>query len=59
MAIGRYSKVRGKAGNALFIVARDEDGEITAAWAGIVGKDGIKPDVFYTIGADGKPIEVT
>jgi hypothetical protein len=40
-------------------VYRDDDYKIIHAWAGIAGQGGIRPDVFYTLGADGKPVEVT
>ena len=58
MASGFEGRVMGTDGNALFLVRRDSDGEITHAWAGIVGRDGIEPNVWYTLGADGKPEEV-
>ena len=62
-ATGFYGKARGKDGNALFLVRRRDDysdrhGEILHAWAGIVGRDGIKPDTWYTLDVDGKPTEV-
>ncbi|MER8941305.1 hypothetical protein NKH82_17620 [Mesorhizobium sp. M0915] len=56
-ASGYEGKARGKDGCALFLVERSTSGEILNAWAGIVGKDGIKADTFYRL-ADGKPIEV-
>jgi len=48
----------GADGNALFLVHRNDEGEITHAWAGIVGQNGIKPDTFYSLGEDGNPVEV-
>ncbi|RWQ56510.1 MAG: hypothetical protein EOS82_03165 [Mesorhizobium sp.] len=56
-ASGYEGKARGKDGCALFLVERSTNGEILNAWAGIVGRDGIKADTFYRI-ADGKPVEV-
>lgn len=56
-AAGYKGKVRGKEGNALFLVERNTSGEITAVWSGVAGRDGIKPDTFYQL-ADGKPVEV-
>ncbi len=48
----------GKTGNALFLVYRDLNTyDILHAWAGIVGRDGIKPEVWYVLGANGKPVE--
>ena len=58
MAAGVAGRVQGAVGNALFLVYRDQNGEILHAWAGIAGRDGIKPLTFYTLGADGKPVEV-
>ena len=55
MASGYAGRVMGKIGNALFLVERNGSYEIIAVWAGIVGRDGIKPDVFYTL-KDGKPV---
>jgi len=57
LATGRHGRASGDIGCALFLVERAEDGTIIHAWAGIVGRDGIKPDVFYML-RDGKPVEV-
>jgi hypothetical protein len=56
-ASGDQGRVRGKDGNALFLVHRDASGNITHAWAGIVGRNGIKPDTWYRLGPDGNPVE--
>ena len=57
---GYQSRVMGAEGNALFLVYRDpNNGTILHAWAGIVGHDGIKPLVWYSLSDDGKPVEVT
>jgi hypothetical protein len=56
-ASGYLGKVSGKEGNALFLVERDRwDGPVLNVWAGVVGKDGIKPETFYTL-RNGKPVE--
>ena len=62
-ASGHSGKVSGAAGSSLHLDERTwapgtkQHGEIIAVWAGIVGRDGIKPDTFYTL-KNGKPIEV-
>ena len=35
-----------------------ETSEIKHAWAGIVGGDGIKPGIWYSLNADGLPVIV-
>ena len=63
MASGFYGKAKGVEGAALFLVYRDENsdgddyGQILHAKAAIVGKDGIKPDVWYSLNADGEIVE--
>ena len=49
--------MRGKEGCALFLAERDDNGEIVHAWAGIAGRDSIKPDTWYRL-ESGKPVEV-
>jgi len=56
-ATGTRGKVMGKEGNALFLVYRDDDWNIVHAWAGIVGQNGIKPETWYSLNADGQPVE--
>jgi hypothetical protein len=61
-ATGFNGRAMGAEGNALFLVERIESygydhGKIIAAWAGIVGQDGIRPDTWYTL-KGGKPVEV-
>ena len=57
-APGRNGKAKGIDGAALFLVYRDSEWNIKHVWAGIVGRDGIKPDTFYALGNDGRPVEV-
>ena len=57
-ASGPQGAAKGKIGCALFLVYRNENTDaIEHAWAGIVGRDGVKPDVFYTLTAKGEPKE--
>ena len=55
LASGREGAASGKAGNALFLVYRDDEWNILHAWAGVVGRDGIEPDVWYRLDAGGVP----
>ncbi|WP_423197883.1 Phage tail protein [Cupriavidus sp. H19C3] len=63
MSSGFYGKAKGIDGAAIFLVFRDVDGEgdeygrIVHARAAIVGRDGIKPDTFYTLNAEGEIVE--
>ena len=57
-ASGCNGRARGVDGAALFLVYRDANWNVVHAWAGIVGRDGIKPDTWYRLGEDGQPQEV-
>jgi len=57
-ASGRNGRARGADGCALFLTCRDSNWRITHAWAGIVGRDGIKPDTWYSLDESGAPVEV-
>jgi hypothetical protein len=55
-ATGDQGAAMGADGNALFLVEREAyTGRILHAWAGVVGRDGIKPLTWYTL-RDGKPV---
>lgn len=54
----RFGKAKGAAGNALFLVHRNDDYQITHASAAIVGQNGIKPDVWYELDEEGRFVEV-
>jgi hypothetical protein len=57
MACGYGGRAAASEGSAIFLVERNGDWEITAVFAGIAGRDGIKPDTFYTL-RNGQPKEV-
>jgi hypothetical protein len=57
-ASGNYGKARGNSGCALFLVERNIKREIIAVWAGIAGRDEIKPDTFYRL-VNGLPVEAS
>ena len=56
MASGYKGRAMGAVGNALFLVERNDNYEIVAVWAGIVGRDEIKAGVWYTL-QGGEPVE--
>ena len=47
MSVGLEGKVMGAIGNALFSLERAENGDVLSVACGVVGQDGILPDVFY------------
>lgn len=58
-ATGYQGAAMGANGNAVFLVYRDpKTGRILHAWAGIVGRDGVKPLTWYRLDATGKPLEI-
>ena len=57
-ASGYEGSASGAAGNALFLVFRDDCYNIIHAKAAIVGRDGIKANTFYRLDKDGGFVEV-
>ena len=49
-----YGKAKGVEGAALFLTYRSADGAILHAKALIVGRDGVQPDRFYRLNAQGE-----
>ena len=58
MSCGYDGRVQAADGNAMFLVERDDNYNIVNVWAGIAGRDGIKPGVWYHL-VEGKPVEVS
>ncbi|GGA63688.1 DUF7666 domain-containing protein [Pelagibacterium lentulum] len=54
---GIDGKARGIEGAALHLDERDSEGTIIAVWAGIVGRNGIKPMTWYAL-KNGEPTEI-
>ena len=57
MVSGWEGRAKGVKGSALFLVHRDDEGNITHAKAAIVGKSKIKPDVWYALDETGRFVE--
>ena len=63
-ATGFFGKVSGVDGSPLHLDRRtynpggDDHGRVTHVWAGIVGRDGIEPDTFYTLDEAGQAVKV-
>ena len=63
-ATGYQGKAQASEGSAIFLVRRkdwtggDDSYQITHVWAGIAGRDSIKPLTWYTLDENGKPVEV-
>ena len=58
MACGHESKAKAGETGAIVLVHRDDDGEIVHIRASKIGENGIKPNVWYELDADGKFVEV-
>ena len=58
IATGWNGKAKASKGSALFLCHRDEDDEILHVFAGIAGRDGVKPDTWYSLDESGNLAEV-
>ncbi len=58
MACGHESKAKAGETGAIVLVRRDDDGEIVHIRASKIGENGIKPNVWYELDADGQFVEV-
>ena len=56
-ALGIDAKAKASAGGAIVLTHRNDDGDLTCIRAAMVGQDGIKPDVWYELSADGEFVE--
>ena len=59
VGVGYANKAKAATGCAIVLVHRNDDGAIIHIRASKVGDSGIKPDVFYTLSADGEFVEAT
>src|SRR5690625_2231479 len=58
VATGAGSKARAADGSALILVHRNDDYEIVGIVSAIAGRDGVKPNVWYTLDEAGGLVEV-
>ena len=56
-ALGIEAKAKAGAGGAIVLTHRNDDGDLICIRAAMVGQDGIKPDVWYELSADGEFVE--
>ena len=57
-ALGIKAKAKASAGGAIVLVHRNDSGDLLQIRASKVGENGVLPDVFYTLSADGEFVEV-
>ncbi len=56
-ALGIAAKAKARAGGAIVLTHRNDDGDLICIRAAMVGQDGIKPDVWYELSADCEFVE--
>ena len=59
VSVGFYGRAKARAGSAIVVCHRADDGAITHIRAAVAGRDGVKPDVWYSLDASGQFVEVT
>ncbi|WP_238881157.1 DUF7666 domain-containing protein [Achromobacter xylosoxidans] len=59
LASGYQGKARACVGSAIVLCYRDGNFKLVHIRSAIVGQDGVKPDTWYRLGADGEFIEVS
>ncbi len=57
-SLGIEARAKASEGGAIVLVHRNDDGELLHIRASKVGENGIKPDVWYSLNADGEFVEV-
>ncbi|HAG0017526.1 TPA: hypothetical protein G8O67_004912 [Salmonella enterica] len=57
-AFGIEGKARASANSAIVLCYRNDEGELIHIRASKVGENGIKPDTWYTLNADGQFVEI-
>jgi hypothetical protein len=57
LAAGIRGRVRAALGSAIVVCHRDAKGRLINIRAGIVGRDGLRPGVWYSLDADGQFVE--
>ncbi|VGP71069.1 hypothetical protein SB5531_00796 [Klebsiella variicola] len=57
-AFGIEGKARASVNSAIVLCYRNDEGELIHIRASKVGADGIKPDTWYTLNADGQFVEI-
>ena len=53
-SLGYAGKAKAGASGAIVLATWNDDGELVAVRAAMVGQDGIEPDVWYSLGLDGQ-----
>ncbi|EER60467.1 conserved hypothetical protein, partial [Acidovorax delafieldii 2AN] len=56
-ALGIAAKAKASAGSAIVLTHRNDYGDLICIRAAMVGQDGIKPDVWYELNANGEFVE--
>jgi hypothetical protein len=59
VGVGYKSKARAASGCAIVLTHRNDNGDLIHIRASKVGENGIKPDVWYSLDADGEFVEAT
>ena len=58
VSVGFAGQAKAREGAAIVLCHRTDDGSIVHIRAAVAGRDGVKVDTWYTLGADGEFVEV-